>query len=120
MFISAFIIASKICCEETYSTQSWCTVAQGMFRLEEINRMELELCKYLEYNLHVTGDQVAELEARIRAEHSPCAAVPIPVTCWYKHLRLESGDVPLQTLPVSRLCRCTFNGACIGPPDFDT
>ena len=31
LFISAFIIASKVICDDTYSNKSWCIVGQGMF-----------------------------------------------------------------------------------------
>ena len=35
--------------------------------------MEREMCGYLEWNLNVTGQEVLEFEARIRAEHGPKA-----------------------------------------------
>lgn len=71
LFISAFMIASKVICDDTYSNQSWCIVGQKMFQLKEINQMEREMCGYLEWNLNVAGDEVAEFEARVRAEHGP-------------------------------------------------
>jgi hypothetical protein len=45
------MIASKIVCDDTYSNQSWCVVAQKMFTLKEMNQMEREMCGYLEWNL---------------------------------------------------------------------
>jgi len=51
LFISAFILASKIICDDTYSNKSWCIVGQGMFALWEINQMEQEICSYLEWQL---------------------------------------------------------------------
>jgi hypothetical protein len=45
------MIASKIVCDDTYSNQSWCIVAQKMFELKEMNQMEREMCGYLEWNL---------------------------------------------------------------------
>lgn len=77
LFISAFMIASKVICDDTYSNQSWCIVGQKMFALKEINQMEREMCGYLEWNLNVAGDEVAEFEARVRAEHGPRAAARI-------------------------------------------
>ncbi|EJT51279.1 hypothetical protein A1Q1_07522 [Trichosporon asahii var. asahii CBS 2479] len=71
LFISAFMIASKVICDDTYSNQSWCIVGQKMFSLKEINQMEREMCTYLEWKLNVTGEEVAEFEARVRAEHGP-------------------------------------------------
>ncbi|ORY33962.1 hypothetical protein BCR39DRAFT_577668 [Naematelia encephala] len=73
LFISAFMIASKVICDDTYSNQSWGIVAQKMFALKEINQMEREMCGYLEWNLNVMGDEVLEFEARVRAEHGPKA-----------------------------------------------
>jgi hypothetical protein len=51
LFISAFMIASKVVCDDTYSNQSWCVVGQKMFSLKEMNQMEREMCGYLEWNL---------------------------------------------------------------------
>ena len=53
LFISAFMLASKIICDDTYSNKSWCIVAQGMFALREINQMECKMCSYLEWQLNV-------------------------------------------------------------------
>ncbi|BEI81266.1 hypothetical protein CcaverHIS002_0204260 [Cutaneotrichosporon cavernicola] len=69
LFISAFMIASKVICDDTYSNQSWCIVGQKMFQLKEINQMEREMCGYLEWNLNVSGEDVAEFEALVRADH---------------------------------------------------
>ncbi|KAK0460949.1 uncharacterized protein EV420DRAFT_1529340 [Desarmillaria tabescens] len=44
LFLSAFMIASKIICDDTYSNKSWTIVGQGMFNLREINQMEREMC----------------------------------------------------------------------------
>jgi len=71
LFISAFMIASKVICDDTYSNQSWGIVAQKMFALKEINQMEREMCGYLEWNLNVMGDEVVEFEEKVRAEHGP-------------------------------------------------
>lgn len=73
LFISAFMIASKVICDDTYSNQSWGIVAQKMFALKEINQMEREMCGYLEWNLNVMGEEVVELEEMVRAEHGPMA-----------------------------------------------
>ncbi|KAG2740190.1 hypothetical protein P692DRAFT_20753865, partial [Suillus brevipes Sb2] len=36
LFVSAFMLASKVICDDTYSNKSWSIVAQGMFQLREI------------------------------------------------------------------------------------
>ncbi|TXT11830.1 uncharacterized protein COLE_02240 [Cutaneotrichosporon oleaginosum] len=71
LFISAFMIASKVICDDTYSNQSWCIVGQKMFQLKEINQMEREMCGYLEWNLNVSGEDVAQFESEVRLEHGP-------------------------------------------------
>jgi hypothetical protein len=78
LFISAFMIASKVICDDTYSNQSWGIVAQKMFTLKEINQMERELCGFLEWNLNVQGEEAIEFEARVRAEHGPKAVSGAP------------------------------------------
>ncbi|KAJ7799455.1 hypothetical protein B0H14DRAFT_2157809, partial [Mycena olivaceomarginata] len=49
LFISPFMIVSKVTCDDTYSNKSWSIVVQGMFILREINRMEREMCNYLDW-----------------------------------------------------------------------
>jgi hypothetical protein len=51
LFISAFMLASKIICNDTYSNKSWCIMGQGMLALREINQMEQEMCFSLEWQL---------------------------------------------------------------------
>ncbi|KAF8653280.1 hypothetical protein AX16_003982 [Volvariella volvacea WC 439] len=53
LFISAFMISSKVICDDTYSNKSWTIVAQNMFSLREINQMEREMCNYLDWELTV-------------------------------------------------------------------
>jgi len=63
LFISAFMLSSKIICDDTYSNKSWCIVGQGMFALQEINQMEQEMCSYLEWQLNVDPSSVPKPEA---------------------------------------------------------
>ncbi|KAJ7793036.1 hypothetical protein B0H14DRAFT_2393895, partial [Mycena olivaceomarginata] len=53
LFISAFMIVSKVICDDTYSNKLWSIVVQGMFTLREINQMEREMCNYLDWELTV-------------------------------------------------------------------
>ncbi|KAG1882541.1 uncharacterized protein F5891DRAFT_1250393, partial [Suillus fuscotomentosus] len=42
LFVSAFMLASKVICDDTYSNKSWSIqsiIAQGMFQLQEINQI---------------------------------------------------------------------------------
>ncbi|CAL1711356.1 unnamed protein product [Somion occarium] len=64
LFISAFMLASKVMCDDTYSNKSWSIVGQGMFALREINQMEREMCSYLEWQLNVEPALLREFEAK--------------------------------------------------------
>jgi hypothetical protein len=66
------MIASKIVCDDTYSNQSWCIVAQKMFELKEMNQMEREMCGYLEWNLvsrPESGGSACELLADLPGDY---------------------------------------------------
>jgi hypothetical protein len=51
LFICAFMIASKVVCDDTYSNKSCCVVGQSLFALKEMNQMEREMCGYLDWQL---------------------------------------------------------------------
>lgn len=68
LFISAFMLASKVICEDTYSNKSWSIVAQSMFALREINQMEREMCSYLEWQLNVDPMELHDFEKKVRAD----------------------------------------------------
>ncbi|KAF8314905.1 hypothetical protein DL93DRAFT_2079503 [Clavulina sp. PMI_390] len=67
LFISAFMIASKVVCDDTYSNKSWAVVGQGMFQLREINQMEREMCGYLEWQLNIDPTELAHFTERVQA-----------------------------------------------------
>jgi len=80
LFISAFMIASKVICDDTYSNKSWCVVGQGMFSLREINQMEREMCSYLEWVLNVKPEELKEFEAEVKRDYGAGGAkVGVPV-----------------------------------------
>jgi hypothetical protein len=51
---------------------------QNMFQPAEINQMERELCTHLEYNLHVTQEQLAVLESYLQAQRLTCVSNTAP------------------------------------------
>ncbi|KAF6756500.1 hypothetical protein DFP72DRAFT_810452, partial [Ephemerocybe angulata] len=62
-FISAFMIASEVICDDAYSNQSWAIVAQGMFNcLREVNQTEREMCNYLDWELTVNNPILSNFE----------------------------------------------------------
>lgn len=68
LFISAYMIASKVICDDTYSNKSWCIVAQNMFSLREINQMEREMCSYLDWELTVDSPILTNFEHMVRRD----------------------------------------------------
>lgn len=77
LFISAFMIASKVICDDTYSNKSWSIVGQGMFALREINQMEREMCSYLEWQLNIEPSALREFEVKVRRDFKGTGPYPI-------------------------------------------
>ncbi|KAJ3972998.1 hypothetical protein EV361DRAFT_867271 [Lentinula raphanica] len=71
LFISAFMISSKVMCDDTYSNKSWSVVAQGMFTVREVNQMEREMCGYLDWELTVEGEILTPFQARVAQDFAP-------------------------------------------------
>ncbi|KJA13190.1 hypothetical protein HYPSUDRAFT_108914, partial [Hypholoma sublateritium FD-334 SS-4] len=67
LFISAFRLSSKVMCDYTYSAESWCIVAQGIFTAHQLNQMEREICKYLDWEITVSSLILSSFEKKIRA-----------------------------------------------------
>ncbi|KAI6009840.1 hypothetical protein EDC04DRAFT_3146157 [Pisolithus marmoratus] len=76
LFVSAFMLASKVICDDTYSNKSWSIVAQGMFQLREINQMEREMCQYLDWELNVDPTTLKEFEAMVRKDFAGIGPFP--------------------------------------------
>ncbi|KAF9484133.1 hypothetical protein BDN70DRAFT_873030 [Pholiota conissans] len=68
LFISAYMISSKVMCDDTYSNKSWCIAAQAMFTLREINQMEREMCNYLNWELMVDHQTLFNFETAVKKE----------------------------------------------------
>ena len=66
LFLAAYMLASKVVCDDTYSNKSWAVVGQGMFALREINQMEREMLGYLEWSLNIPGEDLAKFEREVR------------------------------------------------------
>ncbi|TFY74863.1 hypothetical protein EWM64_g9149, partial [Hericium alpestre] len=101
LFISAFMIASKIICDDTYSNKSWCIVGQGMFALREINQMEREMCSYLEWQLNVEPTTLRDFEMQVRRDFSgpgpyPPVNLPQSVPAPFPHPNASSStSIPM-------------------------
>jgi hypothetical protein len=79
LFISAFMLSSKVICDDTYSNKSWSIVGQGMFALREINQMEREMCSYLEWQLNVEPSLLQDFTARVKRDFK--GPGPYPTFC---------------------------------------
>jgi Cyclin, N-terminal domain len=97
LFIFAFMIASKVICDDTYSNKSRFIAGQNLYTLKEVNQMEREMCSYLEWLLHVEAPGLEAFTQRVKKEYSPdcgpnppqwvsspapvvAAAAPTPIT----------------------------------------
>jgi len=81
LFISAFMIASKVVCDDTYSNKSWAVVGQSMFQLKEINQMEREMCGYLEWHLNIDYQELEQFTEKTQLEFGSGVVNPsLPVT----------------------------------------
>jgi hypothetical protein len=100
LFISAFMIASKVICDDTYSNKSWCIVGQGMFALREINQMEREMCSYLEWQLNVEPGALKEFEAMVRRDYKGPGpypshyTLPAPSSGPFAHPKPSTSNIP--------------------------
>lgn len=79
LFVSAFMIASKVICDDTYSNKSWSIVAQGMFSLREINQMEREMCNYLDWELTVDNPILSNFEKMVTRDFAVDTDAPHPI-----------------------------------------
>lgn len=96
LFISAFMLASKIICDDTYSNKSWCIVGQGMFALREINQMEREMCSYLEWQLNVDPQTLRDFQSRVQHDFAgpgpyPPMVLPAPAPAPFAHQTANGG-----------------------------
>jgi hypothetical protein len=104
LFLSAFMIASKVICDDTYSNKSWCIVGQGMFALREVNQMEREMCAYLDWELNVEPDHLRDFERALRQTFTGpgpyhVAALPGPTTKTSTYVPQEPATITVQTPP---------------------
>jgi len=101
LYISAFMIASKVICDDTYSNRSWSIVAQGMFSLREINQMEREMCSYLEWELNVDNATLMLFESKLREDfRSPEGPYPTyPLTMVSKRAARAAATATPTTTP---------------------
>lgn len=147
LFISAFMIASKVICDDTYSNKSWCIVGQNLYTLKEVNQMEREMCSYLEWLLHVEAPELESFTQRVKKEYgpdcgpnppqwvstpAPVAAVvaPAPITPVESVASRQAAIAPTQSYPSptsspptpsrsNQSSPATSDEECLTPPSGD-
>jgi hypothetical protein len=109
LFVSAFMLASKVICDDTYSNKLWSIVAQRMFQLREINQMEREMCQYIKCQSRPGSPKT---RSRRTAGPGPGPYPTLPASC---HRRRSRCRHPLPTLsqPHHIRVRCRRMGSGI-------
>ncbi|WFD21015.1 hypothetical protein MCAP1_003270 [Malassezia caprae] len=71
LFISAYMLACKTLCDDSYNNKSWVIVGQNLFTLREINQMERELFGYLDLHLQVLPEEMVQFAAELEKYGAP-------------------------------------------------
>ncbi|KAJ3520667.1 hypothetical protein NMY22_g12651 [Coprinellus aureogranulatus] len=74
LFLTAYVIASKVMHDETYSNKSWGNAVHNMYSARDIGRMEREFCTRVQWDLTVTGDMFNTFKSLV--EHDFCQDRP--------------------------------------------
>jgi hypothetical protein len=98
LFISVFMIASKVICDDTYSNKSWSIVGHGMFQLREINQMEHEMCQYLDRELNIELSTLKEFEDMVHKDFPTRVRVQSPRLALVKRLH-QNPPPPPPSIP---------------------
>jgi Cyclin, N-terminal domain len=64
LFLTAFMLSSKLISDNTYSTKSWYEVGQKLFSIPELNRMEREMIECLDWQVHIPPNELEKLTER--------------------------------------------------------
>lgn len=71
LFISAYMLACKTLCDDSYNNKSWVIVGQNLFTLREVNQMERELFGYLDLHLKIMPDEMIQFAAELEKYGAP-------------------------------------------------
>lgn len=70
LFFISYMVASKVMDDEHYSAASWAALSLGEFSIEDINRMERNMCRGLDWGLTVRGSSLCNFQGVIGQEFS--------------------------------------------------
>ena len=71
LFIAAYMLASKMVCDDSYNNKSWTIVCQGLLSLREVNQMERELLGYLALNINATSEELTDFATEFELFGAP-------------------------------------------------
>ena len=111
LFITAFMIASKVISDDKYSNKTWSVVGQSMFQLWDINQMELEMCQYLDWELNFEPVSFKEFEDMVRKDF----AGPGPYPTYALPTIFKSASSTANSLPIVALNHFTSPISSFGP-----
>ena len=99
LFLTSFMITSKVISDNKHSNKTWSIIGQGVFELWDINNMELEMCQYLDWELNFEPRFLKEFEDMVRktfAGPGPYPAYVIPTIS--KPASSTTNHFPIATL----------------------
>lgn len=111
VFLASFIIASKVVNDDPFCNTAWLSVVRNMFSLQDINQMEREMCKYLDWDFTFDKATLEKFETHVDHDFSqdrlsypdyPLSAVskrfvPVPSTAYtdfHSVVRPTAGQPP--------------------------
>lgn len=69
LFLTSYMLSSKVICDDTYSNKSWAIVGQGFYELRDVNLMEREMIHYLSFDLTIPGSELEQFTQTVRATY---------------------------------------------------
>ncbi|KAI9209251.1 uncharacterized protein BJ171DRAFT_454227 [Polychytrium aggregatum] len=100
IFLAALLLASKYLCDNSFKNKHWAEFS-GMFLLGDVNLMERQMLRLLDYDLHINIDELNNLV-------DSCAPLVVESPCYIvaeatAHSKIESvcDDLSLPELPPS-------------------
>ncbi|KAJ7725047.1 hypothetical protein B0H16DRAFT_1472023 [Mycena metata] len=78
LFIGCLMLASKFLCDWTYSNKGWRKIAQNIYTLREINRLERDICKNLEWDITMDSTTIYSFGALLNHDFAGDAEGPYP------------------------------------------
>ncbi|KDQ57145.1 hypothetical protein JAAARDRAFT_178726 [Jaapia argillacea MUCL 33604] len=122
LFIAAFMIASKVICDDTYSNKSWTIVGQNLYQLREINQMEREMCSYLEWELNIEPAILAKFEGKVKKDfvgpspYPTYALPPRPSEQPMQPFELNAISIPVIPIPIQKSPPKPVQNPLLPPP----